>query len=75
MRNMSPEGTYKNQDEWTSWVGAALGFWQFESVLMLRWILMTVLLNSSPPSARYMRQWISIGSDNGLSPIRRQAII
>ena len=28
-----------------------------------------------PPSAAYMRQWISIGSDNGLSLIRRQAII
>ena len=36
-----------------------------------------ILLNSSPPSAAYMRQWIgvSIGSNNGLSPIRRQAII
>ena len=34
-------------------------------------------VNSSPPSAAYMHQvnWVSIGSDNGLSPIRRQAII
>ena len=31
------------------------------------------IINSSPPSAAYMRQWI--GSDNGLSPIRREAII
>ena len=34
-------------------------------------------INASHPSAAYMRQWfsVSIGSDNGLSPIRRQAII
>ena len=35
-------------------------------------------INSSPPSAAYMRKWIRsacIGSDNGLSPIRCQAII
>ena len=35
-------------------------------------------VNSSPPSAAYMCQWIGhtgIGSDNGLSPIRREAII
>ena len=33
-------------------------------------------LNSSPPSAAYMRQWIgsSFVSGNGLSPVRRQAI-
>ena len=34
-------------------------------------------VNSSPPSAAYMRQWIgrvSIGSDNGLLPVRRKAI-
>ena len=30
-------------------------------------------INSSPPSATYMRQWT--GSDKGLGPIRRQAII
>ena len=37
-----------------------------------------LLINSSPPSVAYMRQWInrvSIGTENGLSPIRRQAII
>ena len=36
-----------------------------------------ILVNSSPLSAAYMRQWtgVSIGSDNGLSPIRHQAII
>ena len=30
-----------------------------------------------PPSVSYMRQWtgVSIGSDNGLSPIQRQAFI
>ena len=34
-------------------------------------------INSSPPSAAYMRQWIgsALVSDNGLSPIRRQVII
>ena len=33
-------------------------------------------INSSPPSAEYVSvNWVSIGSDNGLSPIRRQAII
>ena len=33
-------------------------------------------LNSSPPGAAYMSvNGISIGSENGLSPIRRQAII
>ena len=36
-------------------------------------------INSSPPSVVYVRQWtgstIGIGSDNGLSPIRCQAII
>ena len=33
-------------------------------------------LNSSPPSAAYMRQfnWVNIGSGDGLSPVRRQAI-
>ena len=33
--------------------------------------------NSSPPSATYYASvnQVSIGSDNGLSPIRRQAII
>ena len=37
----------------------------------------TSWINSSPPNAAYMRQWIrvNIGSDNGLSPIRHQAII
>ena len=34
-----------------------------------------LIINPSPPSAAYMRQWIvSIGSDNGLSPKRHQAI-
>ena len=34
------------------------------------------LVNSSPPSATYMSvNEVSIGSDNGLSPFRRQAII
>ena len=28
-----------------------------------------------PTSVEYMHQWISIGSDNGLSPVSRQAII
>ena len=33
-------------------------------------------LNSFPPSATYASvNWVSIGSDNGLSPFRRQAII
>ena len=32
-------------------------------------------INSSPPSATYMRQWIGVGSDNGLPAVRRQAII
>ena len=34
-------------------------------------------VNSSPPSAAYVRQWIVsvFDSDNGLSPIQRQAII
>ena len=33
-------------------------------------------INSSPPSATYMSvNRVSIGSDNGLSPIRRHAII
>ena len=33
-----------------------------------------VLINSSPPSAAYMRRWtgVSIGSGNGLSPVRRK---
>ena len=31
--------------------------------------------NSSPPSVAYLCQWGSIGSDNGLSPDRHQAII
>ena len=34
-------------------------------------------VNSSPPSAAYIyasMNWVSIGSDNGLSPDRRQAI-
>ena len=41
-----------------------------------RHILKAISLNSSPPSVAYMRQWfrVIIGSDNGLSPIRRQAI-
>ena len=34
------------------------------------------LYNSSPPSAAYASvNGVNIGSDNGLSPIRRQAII
>ena len=40
--------------------------------------ILTSLFNLSPPSAMYMHQsvsWVSIGSDNGLSPIQRQAII
>ena len=39
---------------------------------------MTFEFNSSPLSAAYMHQWIGtdrIGTDNDLSPIRRQAII
>ena len=35
-------------------------------------------INSSPPSATHIyasENQVSIGSDNGLSPIRRQAII
>ena len=34
-------------------------------------------INSSPPSAAWMRQWMrsAFGSGSGLSPIRRQAII
>ena len=32
------------------------------------------LINSSPSSTSYMRQWVSIGLDNGWSP-DRQAII
>ena len=34
---------------------------------------MTMSFNPSPPSASV--NWISIGSDNDLTPIRRQAII
>ena len=37
-------------------------------------ISVDLCVNSSPPSAVYMRQ-VSIGSDNGLSPGRRQPII
>ena len=37
-------------------------------------ISVDLCVNSSPPSATYMRQ-VSIGSDNGLSPGRRQPII
>ena len=39
--------------------------------------LRAVIFNSSPPVAAYMSQvnGISIGSENGLSPIRCQAII
>ena len=34
------------------------------------------VINSSPPSVAYASvNRVSIGSDNGLSPIRRQAII
>ena len=34
------------------------------------------IFNSSPPGAAYVSvNWVSIGSDNGLSPVRRQAII
>ena len=33
-------------------------------------------IKSSPPSAAYVSvNWVSIGSDNGLLPIQRQAII
>ena len=39
------------------------------------WDLQVTWINSPPLNATYMRQWDSIGSDNGLSPIRRQAII
>ena len=34
-------------------------------------------INSSPPSAAYMHalvNWVSIGSGNGLSPVRHKAI-
>ena len=39
--------------------------------------LSDILVINSPPSAAYMCQWIwvSIGSDNGMVPIRHQAII
>ena len=33
------------------------------------------MFNSSPPSAAYMHKQVSFGSDDGLSPIRRQATI
>ena len=39
---------------------------------------MHISLNSSPPSATYLHasvDRVSIGSDNGLLPIQRQAII
>ena len=39
--------------------------------------LKKTVLNSASPSAAYMRQWTAgtiISSDNGLSPVRRQAI-
>ena len=44
---------------------------QFDDVIMI-----AVSFNSSPPSATYMRWWtvVSIGSGNGLSPVRCQAI-
>ena len=35
-----------------------------------------IMINSSPPSAAYMSvNQVIIGSDNGMSPIQRQAII
>ena len=38
--------------------------------------IMVSFLNSLGPSDAYMRQWLTIiGSDNGLSPGRREAII
>ena len=45
-----------------------------KSFLQLR-VYFEVQFNSSQPSAEYMSvNWFSIGSDNGLSPVWRQAI-
>ena len=39
-------------------------------------LIIITYINSSPPSAAYMSvDRVSIGSDNGLSPIQHQAII
>ena len=57
--------------------------WVYSSVFILLCacrvpdaLLVMFDVNSSPPSAAYMhKNRVSIGLDNGLSPIRRQAII
>ena len=49
---------------------------QFVQFLVISVVPSLMSANSSPPSAACMRQWIrSAFSYNGLSPIRRQAII
>ena len=50
-------------------------YWSVFEYLFLDWGVIELLINSLRPSATCVRKKIIIGSDSGLSPSRRQALI